>query len=76
MLDVGSGTGRLAFAAAEKAAFVVASEPVDALREYMRDMIAQKGITNMRVCDGMCARPPVAISRYGGEWFCHSPIGT
>ena len=32
-LDVGSGTGRLAFAAAEKAAFVVASEPVDALRE-------------------------------------------
>lgn len=54
VLDVGSGTGRLAFAAAEKAAFVVASEPVDALREYMRDMIAQKGITNMRVCDGMC----------------------
>ena len=54
VLDVGSGTGRLAFAAAEKAAFVVASEPVDALREYMRDEIARRGIRNMRVCDGLC----------------------
>ena len=53
-LDVGSGTGRLAFAAAERAAFVVASEPVDALREFMRDEIARKGIRNMRVCDGLC----------------------
>ena len=54
VLDVGSGTGRLAFAAAEKAAFVVASEPVDSLREFMRDEIARKGIRNMRVCDGLC----------------------
>ena len=53
-LDVGSGTGRLAFAAAEKAAFVVASEPVDSLREFMRDEITRKGIRNMRVCDGLC----------------------
>ena len=54
VLDVGSGTGRLAFAAAEKAAFVAASEPVDSLREFMRDRIARKGIGNMRVCDGLC----------------------
>ena len=54
VLDVGSGTGRLAFAAAERAAFVVASEPVDALREFMRDRIAREGIRNMRVCDGLC----------------------
>ena len=53
-MDVGSGTGRLAFAAAEKAAFVVASEPVDSLREFMRDEIVKKGIGNMRVCDGLC----------------------
>ena len=58
VLDVGSGTGRLAFAAAEKAAFVAASEPVDSLREYMRDEIARKGITNMRGCDGMCDSLP------------------
>ena len=54
VLDVGSGTGRLAFAAAEKAAFAVASEPVDSLREFMRDEIDRKGIRNMRVCDGLC----------------------
>ncbi len=54
VLDVGSGTGRLAFAAAERAAFVIASEPVDALREFMREEIARKGIRNMRVCDGLC----------------------
>lgn len=54
VLDVGSGTGRLAFAAAEKAAFVAASEPVDSLREFMRDEIAGKSIGNMRVCDGLC----------------------
>ena len=54
VLDVGSGTGRLAFAAAEKAAFVAASEPVDSLREFMRDEITRKGIRNMRVCDGLC----------------------
>lgn len=54
VLDVGSGTGRLAFAAAEKAAFVAASEPVDALREFMRDEIGKRGIRNIRVCDGLC----------------------
>ena len=58
VLDVGAGTGRLAFAAAERAAFVVASEPVDALREFMRDEIVKKGIRNMRVCDGLCDSLP------------------
>ncbi len=63
-LDVGSGTGRLAFAAAEKAAFVVASEPVDALREFMRDEMARRDIRNMRVCDGMCAELPFPDSSF------------
>ena len=54
VLDVGSGTGRLAFAAAQQAAFVAASEPVDSLREFMRDEIVRKNIRNMRVCDGLC----------------------
>ena len=58
VLDVGSGTGRLAFAAAERARFVTASEPVDSLREFMRDEIARKGIRNMRVCDGLCDSLP------------------
>ena len=58
VLDIGSGSGRLAFAAAEKAAWVYASEPVDTLREYMRDKIKKDGITNMRVVDGMILNLP------------------
>ena len=43
VLDVGAGSGRLTFAAAEKAAWVYASEPVGTLREFMRGKIAQDG---------------------------------
>ncbi len=64
VLDVGSGTGRLAFAAAERAAFVAASEPVDALREFIRDQIARKGIRNMHVCDGLCHCLPFPDSSF------------
>lgn len=52
VLDIGSGTGRLAFAAAEKAKRVYASEPSDALREYMRDTTQRENITNVVVVDG------------------------
>ncbi len=52
VLDVGSGTGRLAFAAAKKAKRVYASEPCDRLREYMRDRIRAEGIQNVKVLDG------------------------
>jgi ubiquinone/menaquinone biosynthesis C-methylase UbiE len=52
VLDVGSGSGRLAFAAAEKARHVYASEPVDSLREYLRDKIAFNKINNITVVDG------------------------
>lgn len=52
VLDVGSGSGRLAFAAAEKASHVYASEPVDTLREYLRDKIASDKIKNVTVVDG------------------------
>jgi SAM-dependent methyltransferase len=55
VLDVGAGSGRLTFAAAEKAAWVYASEPVDTLREYMRKIIAENKMGNVRVLDGMAA---------------------
>lgn len=53
VLDVGSGSGRLAFAATERAREVYACEPVDCLREYLRDKIRREKIRNMRVVDGM-----------------------
>ncbi|MCL2364767.1 MAG: class I SAM-dependent methyltransferase [Defluviitaleaceae bacterium] len=53
VLDVGAGSGRLTFAAAERAAWVYASEPVGTLREFMRDKIKAEGITNVRVLDGL-----------------------
>lgn len=58
VLDVGSGTGRLAFAAAEKAKRVYASEPTDMLREYMRDKIKRENIKNMIVVDGTVEQIP------------------
>jgi len=58
VLDVGAGSGRLAFAAAEKAAWVYASEPVETLREFMRDKIKTEGIKNVRVLDGLVTELP------------------
>jgi predicted RNA methylase len=40
VLDAGAGSGRLTFAAAEKAAQIYACEPVATLREFMREKIA------------------------------------
>lgn len=58
VLDVGAGSGRLAFAAAEKAAWVYASEPVGTLREFMRDKISGEDIRNVRVLDGLITELP------------------
>ena len=58
VLDVGAGSGRLTFAAAEKAAWVYASEPVGTMREFMRDKIILEGIPNIRVLDGFITRLP------------------
>lgn len=53
VLDLGAGTGRLTFAAAKVAKMVYASEPVDMLREYLRDKIKKDNIKNVKVLDGM-----------------------
>lgn len=58
VLDVGSGSGRLAFAAAEHALEVYASEPVATLREYLRDKIKRENIQNLRVTDGLAQNLP------------------
>ncbi len=64
VLDVGAGSGRLAFAAAEKAAWVYASEPVGTLREFMRDRIRRDGIKNVRVLDGFAEALPFPDSTF------------
>lgn len=58
VLDVGSGSGRLAFAAAEKAYEVYASEPVETLREFIRQSALADNVTNLRVVDGLCEALP------------------
>lgn len=52
VLDIGSGTGRLAFAAATVAKTVYTSEPVDRLREYLRKKIKRLTLDNVYVIDG------------------------
>ncbi|MFR8003656.1 MAG: class I SAM-dependent methyltransferase [Hydrogeniiclostridium sp.] len=59
VLDVGAGSGRLTFAAAEKAKWVYASEPVSTLREYIRDKAKKDGYSNIRVLDGFAADLPL-----------------
>lgn len=58
VLDVGAGSGRLTFAAAEKAKWVYASEPVGTLREFMREKIVKENIDNVRVLDGLVISLP------------------
>jgi len=52
VMDIGSGTGRLAFAAATVARHVYACEPVDRLREYMREKQKRLNVNNLYVTDG------------------------
>lgn len=58
VLDVGAGSGRLTFAAAEKAKWVYAVEPVGTLREFLRDKVKKEGIRNVRVLDGFVEEIP------------------
>jgi hypothetical protein len=64
VLDVGSGTGRLAFAAATKAKKVYASEPVDRMREYMRDKIQKEKVSNVVVLDGIIEAIPFEANTF------------
>jgi SAM-dependent methyltransferase len=58
ILDIDSGTGRLAIAAAPLAKWVYACEPVDRLREYLREKLERLRIENVFVVDGILEKLP------------------
>lgn len=57
-LDIGAGTGRLAFAAAGRAAVVYAVEPVGNLRLYLKDKARRLGCRNFFTVDGLITEIP------------------
>jgi SAM-dependent methyltransferase len=58
VIDVGAGTGRLAFIAAEQAFAVYAVEPVTNLRYYIRAKAARLGCNNVFTVDGLITELP------------------
>jgi SAM-dependent methyltransferase len=59
VVDVGSGTGRLAFVAAEKgAAWVYAVEPVGNLRRFLKEKAQRLGYQNFSAVDGLITSIP------------------
>ena len=58
VLDVGAGSGRLSFAAAVLAKEVYASEPVETLREFIRNKAKNENITNIRVAEAVVTAIP------------------
>jgi len=58
VLDIGSGTGRLAFSVANIAKEIYAIDPVERLREYLRQKRDNLGIKNMKISDGTIEEIP------------------
>lgn len=52
VLDVGSGTGKLAFLLAPYAGNIYAVEPISSLRQFIREKARERNINNLFVVDG------------------------
>lgn len=77
VLDIGSGTGRLAFVAAESAAVVFAVEPVGNLRSYIKQKARKARVNNVFPVDGLITDIPFpagfADITMGGHIFGDQP---
>jgi len=60
VLDIGSGTGRLAFTAAKKAKCVYAVEPVENLRIFLKNKARTMKLEKFYVIDGVLEEIPLA----------------
>lgn len=58
VLDIGSGTGKLAFLVADKAKTIYAVEPVENLRHWMKNKTQEKKLNNFYVADGFIENLP------------------
>jgi len=77
VIDVGSGTGRLVFVAAQAATAVFAVEPVTNLRYYLKEKARKHGMTNIYPVDGLITDMPFpdgfADVTMGGHVFGDEP---
>ncbi len=77
VLDIGSGTGRLAFAVTDAAQTVVAVEPVANLRLYLKEKARRLNATNLFPVDGLITDIPFpnnfAHIVMGGHVFGDNP---
>ncbi|MHC4492870.1 MAG: class I SAM-dependent methyltransferase [Planctomycetota bacterium] len=58
VLDIGAGTGRLAFTVSPFARAVYACEPVGSLRDYIRERAEKLGQENVYAVDGLITKIP------------------
>ncbi len=59
VIDVGAGTGNIAFSVVKQSRIVFAVEPVARFREFMRQKAKQNGISNLFVIDGLLHEIPL-----------------
>jgi len=71
VLDIGAGSGRLTFAAAEKATWVYAVEPVETLRNFVKEEAARRDMKNIRVSEGFVANLPFPDNTFDAVIFGH-----
>ena len=77
VIDIGSGTGRLAFLVTSSGKAVYAVEPIENLRSYIRHKAERMNVQNLYVLDGLITRIPFedafANVTMGGHVFGDCP---